>query len=92
MWWPGLWENVKRYVTDCYPCSVSISRNDTPLVTSRPLPEGPWKEVSVYFKGPVGGQNGFYYHVVIDNYSHYPEVSIVPDTKFSTLKPVLEEI
>ena len=40
----------------------------------------------------MGGKNGFYYHFVIDNYSHYPEVSIVLDTKFSTLKPVLEEI
>ena len=40
----------------------------------------------------MGGKNGFYYHVGIDNYSCYTEVSVVPDTKFSTLKPVLEEI
>ena len=62
---------MKRYVADCYPCSVSISRNDPPPVTSRPLPEGPWKEVLVDFKGPVGGKNGFYYHVVIDNYLEF---------------------
>ena len=29
--------------------------------------------------------------VVIDNYSHYPEVSIVPDTKFSTLNLLLRK-
>ena len=54
--------------------------------------EDPWRKISVDFKGPIGGKAGFYYHVVIDNYSCYPEVSIVPDTKFSTPKPVLEEI
>ena len=27
----------------------------------------------------MGGKKGFYYHVVIDNYSHYPEVAIVPN-------------
>ena len=30
--------------------------------------------------------------MVIDIYSRSPEVSIVPNTKFSTLNPVLEEI
>ena len=27
----------------------------------------------------MGGKKGFYYHVVIDNYSHYLEVAIVPN-------------
>ena len=66
--WLGLGEDVKGYVADCYPCSVAISRNHPLLVVSRPLPEGPWKEVLVDFKGPEGGRNGFYYHFVIDNY------------------------
>ena len=44
------------------------------------------------FKGPIGGKNGFYYHVVLDIYSRYPGVSIVQDTKFETLKPTLEDI
>ena len=69
-----------------------MSRNDPPPVTSRLVPEGPWKEVYVDFKGLVGGKTGFYYHLVIDKYFWYPEVYILLDTKFSTLKPVLEEI
>ena len=64
-----------------------VARKDSPPVKRRPLPEGPLKEVSVDFKGLVEGKNGFYYHVVIYNYSRYPVVSIVPDTKLSTLKP-----
>ena len=46
--------------------------------------------MSVDFKGPMGGK--FFYLVVLENYSQYLEVPIVPDIKFSMLKPVLEEI
>ena len=56
------------------------------------MPLGPWKEVALDFKGPIGGKSGFYYHVVLDTYSRYPEIFIVPDTKFETLKPRLEEV
>ena len=92
VWWPGLGQDAKRFVEDCYPCSVAIFRNDLQPIVSRPLPDGPMKEVSVDFKGPVEGKNGFYYRIVIDNYSCYLEVANVYDAKFSTLKPVLEEV
>ena len=48
-------------------------------------------EVALDFKGPMGGKDGFYYHVNLDTYSRYPEIAIVMETKFSTLKPVMEE-
>ena len=63
----------------------------TPPIRNRPLLVGPWQEVALDFKGPVGGQDGFYYHVVLDTYSRYPDITIVLDTKFETLRPVLEE-
>ena len=71
---------------------MSVPRNDPAPIKNRPLPEGPWREVAVDYKGPIGGQSGFYYHVIIDLYSRYPEVVIVKDTSFDTLKPKLEEI
>ena len=56
------------------------------------MPSPPSQKKYVDYKGPIGGKSGFYYHVVIDLYSHYWEVSIVQDTKFESLKPKLEEI
>ena len=81
---------LKRYIGDCYACSVCVFRNDP--IFNRPLPYGPWYEVACYQKGPIGGMSGFYYHVIVDTYSCYPENLVIPDTKFETLKPVLEEV
>ena len=92
VWFPNLSKKVKQHVEECVPCAVSVPRNDPAPIKNRPLPEGPWREVAVDYKGPIGGQSGFYYHVVIDLYSRYPEVVIVKDTSFDTLKPKLEEI
>ena len=39
------------------------------------------------FKGPIGGE--FYFHIVIDQYSKYPEVDIVTST---SLRPKLDRI
>ena len=30
--------------------------------------------------------------MIVDTYSRYPEISLVPYTKFETLRPVLEEV
>ena len=50
------------------------SRNNSLPIRNRPLPEGPWKDVEVNYKGPIGGSGGFYYHVVMDMFIWYPEV------------------
>ena len=51
---------------------------------------GPWKIVTLDFKGPVGGKDGFHFHIIMDTYSCYPDIALVPDTKFETLRPVLK--
>ena len=87
MWFPNMAADIRKYIKDCFPCSISVPRNNPPTIFNRPLPVGPWKEVAFNFKGPIGGKSRFYYHVVINTYTHYPEIFIVPDTKFESLKP-----
>ena len=92
VWFPKLAKKTKEYVSNCYPCAVAIPRNDPVPIVNRKLPSGPWREVAVDYKGPIGGPKGFYYHVVIDLYSRYPEICIVNNTSFESLRPKLEEI
>ena len=47
--------------------------------------------MAVDFKGLIGGSNGYYFHVVIDTYSRYPEVSILSSTSFSKLESALDQ-
>ena len=55
------------------------------------MPEKPWQIMAADFKGPIGGRDGYYFHVTIDTYSRYPEVACVKTTSFEKLKPALDE-
>ena len=54
-WWPGIKNNVKRYVQGCFKCQqnkvqhMKRTRELYPLKT----PEGPWKEISIDIIGPL---------------------------------------
>ena len=51
--------------------------------------ERPWQHCSVDYKGPIAGK--YYFHVLIDNYSRWPEVAMVTSTNFQQLQGILED-
>ena len=57
-------------------------------MTIRSTPERVWSEIQADFKGPVRGR--YYFHVVTDQLSRWPEMEIVSRTSFDKLKPALE--
>ena len=54
------------------------------------LPERPWQKLHGDFKGPIGAK--YYLHIIIDQYSKFPEVDVVTSTKFEVLRPVLDRV
>ena len=70
-WFPQMRKNVHDFVESCLGCNAAL-----PHVK-------PWQKLHADFKGPIGGQ--YYLHVVIDQYSKYPEVDVITSTKFSKL-------
>ena len=89
-WFPKMRKHVLDYVESCIACLAAI-----PQVTPEPLqpnmlPERPWKDVHADFKGPIGEK--YYFHVMIDQYSKYPEVDILTSTSFKKLRPCLDRI
>ena len=54
------------------------------------LPDLPWQKLHADFKGPIAGK--YYLHVLIDQYSKYPEVDIVKSTSFERLEPCFSRI
>ena len=81
---------VNDYVDSCIGCSASNSQSHSVPLEPNLLPDRPWQKVHADFKGPIGEK--FYLHVVIDQYSKYPEVDLVTSTAFKKLKPVLNRI
>ena len=81
-------KDVKVFTSTCWGCAAATPTTSTPPMTIRSTPEKVWSEVQADFKGPVGGR--YYFHVVIDQFSRWPEVEMVSSTSFEKLKPALE--
>ena len=81
---------VRNYVETCRSCHAAIPNTCLQPLKPNLLPDRPWQYVHADFKGPIGAQ--YYLHVVIDQYSKYPEVDIVKSTSFEKLKPCLDRL
>ena len=89
VWWPGMGQDVREFVESCLPCGAAVGRNSPAPMIVRETPERPWQHCAADFKGPIGGQ--YYFHVLIDLYSRWPEVQMTKSTSFEKLRPALEE-
>ena len=66
--------------------------NSTPPLKPTTMPNIPWKVLVMDFKGPVGGQQGWHLHSLMDYYTRYPETDMVPTTFFEAIQDKLETL
>ena len=66
-WWPGLKEDVKKYVQGCFKCQQNKVQHQKKTGELHPLeiPQGPWQEISIDIIGPLPKLNGMDAIVVI---------------------------
>ena len=89
-WFPDMGRRVKNFVETCRPCQAAQPRTETEPIKQTPYPEGPWQTLHCDYKGPIGGT--WYLHVLIDQYSKFPVVTVHQETSWESLKPALDEI
>ena len=75
VWWPGIDADIEQVVRTCVPCQENQARPSTAPVHCWEYPTGPWERLHIDFAGPTDGR---YYLVVIDAFSKWMEVEIVP--------------
>ena len=94
VWWPGMTTDVNTYVETCNEgCAASVEKNSPPPMVVRETPELPWQHVAADFKGPIQGNGkSYYFHVIIDLLSRWPEVAVVTSTAFDKLVPSMEKV
>ena len=58
-WWPGLKEDVKKYVQGCIKCQQNKVQHQKRAGELHPLeiPEGPWQDISINMIGPLPRSN-----------------------------------
>jgi len=66
-WWPGLKEDIKKYVQGCMRCQQNKVQHQRKAGELHPLeiPEGPWQDISIDMIGPLPKSNGMDAIVVI---------------------------
>ena len=66
-WWPGLKEDVKRYIQGCFKCQQNKVQHQkkTGELHSLEIPQGPWQEISIDIIGTLSKSNGMDTIVVI---------------------------
>jgi transposase InsO family protein len=79
VWWPGIDNDIERYVRQCSACILSgKSVRPTPgPLQPVPLPAGPWRKLSLDIAGEfvAAPANRKYLIVAVDYYSRWPEVA-----------------
>ena len=91
VWWPKITTDTEQYVETCeIGCAAASARNTPPPMVIRQTPDRPWQHCSADYKGPIGGQ--YYLHVLIDNFTRFPEVKMTKSTSMKKLYPVLDEV
>ena len=58
-WWPGVKEDVKRYVQGCFKCQQNKVQHQRKAGELHPLeiPQGPWQKISIDIIGPLPKSN-----------------------------------
>jgi len=66
-WWPGLKEDIKKYVQGCAKCQQNKVQHQRKAGELHPLeiPEGPWHDISIDIIRPLPRSNGMDAIVVI---------------------------
>ena len=87
-------DSIREYVATCnIGCAAASPKNSPPPMVIRETPEEVWQHLAADFKGPIiGNGKSYYFHVVIDMFSRWPEVAVVSSTAFDKLQPSLERI
>ena len=89
-WFPQMNRAVTEFVKSCISCNAASAHNPPVPLEPNFLPDRPWQRLHADFKGPIAGS--YYLHVVIDQYSKYPEVDVLTSTSFAKLRPALDRI
>ena len=92
VWFPGIDRRAEELIKSCNPCQAATRAGAERIepLNMTDLPDGPWKQVSIDFKGPF--PTGELVMVIIDDYSRFPEVEIVRSTSARSVIPKIDAV
>lgn len=79
MFWPGMSAEIKEMVSTCHTCQRHANQQQKEPLIHHEIPELPWNKLGMDI---MEFQNMAYLVVVVvDFYSHYPEIRLIPQKR-----------
>lgn len=78
MWWPNMDKEIEDFVRHCDRCQLNRQSDPKEPVHFWLKPDQPWSRLHIDFAGPVKGE---VFLVIVDAYSNWAEVQIMPSIK-----------
>ena len=89
-WFPGMDNAIKLQVENCHECQKTTATPIKAPLTSTPIPEKSWQNISIDLFGPLLDQR--HIQVVRCNISRFPDAKIVRSTRTQYVLPALGKI
>lgn len=71
LWWPKLDSDIETMIKNCLPCKLTqTSPEKSALISWRPTQKA-WSRIHFDYLGPI---KGFYFLIIIDSFSKWPEI------------------
>lgn len=87
-WWPAIDKHIEDLIRNCHICAEN--RNMPTKITHHWIrPNKAWSRLHMDYAGPFQGKT---FLILIDSFSKWPEVKIVPDMSSATLIKILRDI
>ncbi|XP_055615172.1 uncharacterized protein K02A2.6-like [Toxorhynchites rutilus septentrionalis] len=89
VYWPHIDKDIERLVQTCNECS-SVAKTDRKTnLESWPVPEKPWQRLHLDYAGPM---DGWYFLILVDAYTKWPEVVRTKDITSAATIRILHDI
>ena len=89
VFWPRIDEDIEMAVKKCDQCQRAGPMPKRTALEPWPTAQDPWKRIHMDFAGPM---NGFYYFIVVDSYSKWPEIMQTKSITSEKTIDMLDEI
>ncbi|XP_054746058.1 uncharacterized protein K02A2.6-like [Anastrepha obliqua] len=89
VYWPGVDEDIVSYSRNCQLCASTAKMPVKHTLRSWPLATKPMERLHIDIAGPC---NGFYYFVIVDAFSKWPEIFQIENITTQTIISKLNEM
>ncbi|KAM7286060.1 uncharacterized protein ISCGN_032945 [Ixodes scapularis] len=89
MWWPKMDSQIEEFVRYCQPCQSNRQSDPKAPLHFWVKPDQPWSRLHIDFAGPVKAE---VFLIVVDAYSNWAEVEIMPSMKSSAVVTSLRKM